>query len=258
MKPPLRPLPPIRTRGRRSVATTSCDGSRSLATIAVHSPAYRRRSRTGRTTRCARASRRVGLVDVLVPVRVLVGVGDRVEVNWSISSCPWTLISPMNVRAISRFQRVYVPASWTSGFSRAPEPETNEEFGTEEMIVEVRGNRLCTVFPNSVHVSGEAIAFDDRHDNCQSTWSYSKPVYRATPRIGPLHGSQIDLALMEYDDARVLIEAIAGLYPGLENATPDWVWTASLTKPVQRCQTLFRYLEILKVGLKFNSHINGF
>ena len=30
-----------------------------------------------------------------------------------------------------------------------------------------------------------------------------------TPRIGPLHGIQIDLALMEYDDARVLIEAIA-------------------------------------------------
>jgi hypothetical protein len=49
-----------------------------------------------------------------------------------------------------------------------------------------------------------------------------------------------------------------GLYPGLENATPDWVWTASLTKPVQRCQTLFRYLEILKIGLKFNRHINGF
>ena len=23
-------------------------------------------------------------------------------------------------------------------------------------------------------VSGEAIAFDDRHDNCQSTWNYSK------------------------------------------------------------------------------------
>ena len=63
---------------------------------------------------------------------------------------------------------------------RAPEPETNEECGTEEMIVEVRGNRLCTVFPGSVHVSGEAIAFDDRHDNCpgQSTWNYSKPVYR--------------------------------------------------------------------------------
>ena len=50
---------------------------------------------------------------------------------------------------------------------RAPEPETNEEFGTEELIVEVRGNRLCTVFPGSVYVSGEAIAFDDRHDNCQ-------------------------------------------------------------------------------------------
>ena len=63
------------------------------------------------------------------------------------------------------------------GFT-APEPETNEEFGTEEMIVEVRGNRLCTVFPRSVYVSDEAIAFDDRDDNCQSTWSYSKPVYR--------------------------------------------------------------------------------
>ena len=49
-----------------------------------------------------------------------------------------------------------------------------------------------------------------------------------------------------------------GLYPGLENATPDWVWTASLTKPVQRCQTLYRYLEILKFGLKFNRDINGF
>jgi hypothetical protein len=57
---------------------------------------------------------------------------------------------------------------------RAPEPETNEECGTEEMIVEVRGNRLCTVFPGSVYVSGEAIAFDDRHDNCQSTGNYSK------------------------------------------------------------------------------------
>jgi hypothetical protein len=42
------------------------------------------------------------------------------------------------------------------------------------------------------------------------------------------------------------------------SATPDWVWTTSLTKPVQRCQTLFRYLEILKIGLKFNRHINGF
>ena len=65
-------------------------------------------------------------------------------------------------------------------FETDPEPETNEEFGTEEMIVEVRGNRLCTVFPGSVHGSGEAIAFNDRHDNCpgQSTWNYSKPVYR--------------------------------------------------------------------------------
>ena len=68
---------------------------------------------------------------------------------------------------------------------RAPEPETNEEFGTEEMIVEVRGNRLCTVLPGSVHVSGEAIAFDDRHDNCPGS------------RRGTIQ------------NARVLIEAIA-------------------------------------------------
>jgi hypothetical protein len=68
---------------------------------------------------------------------------------------------------------------------RAPELETNEEFGTEEMIVEVRGNRLCTVLPGSVHVSGEAIAFDDRHDNCPGS------------RRGTIQ------------NARVLIEAIA-------------------------------------------------
>ena len=60
-------------------------------------------------------------------------------------------------------------------------------------------------------MSGEAIAFDDRHDNCpgQSTWNFQSLSIGTTPRIGPLHGSQIDLALMEYDDARVLIEAIA-------------------------------------------------
>ena len=94
---------------------------------------------------------------------------------------------------------------------RAPEPETNEECGTEEMIVEVRDNRLCTVLPGSVHVSGEAIAFDDRHDNCPGSrrGTIQSLSIGTTPRIGPLHGSQIGLAWMEYDDACVLIEAIA-------------------------------------------------
>ena len=57
---------------------------------------------------------------------------------------------------------------------RAPEPRTQEKLKADGMIVEVRGNRICTVLPGSVYVSGEAIAFDDRHDNCQSTWNYSK------------------------------------------------------------------------------------
>jgi hypothetical protein len=45
---------------------------------------------------------------------------------------------------------------------------------------------------------------------------------------------------------------------GLTNATPDWVWTASLTKLVQCCQTLFLYLESLQVGLKFKRYLNEF
>jgi hypothetical protein len=41
------------------------------------------------------------------------------------------------------------------------------------MIVEVRGNRFCTVFPGSVHESGEAIEFDNPRDYRpgQSTWN---------------------------------------------------------------------------------------
>ena len=94
---------------------------------------------------------------------------------------------------------------------RAPEPRTQEKLKADGMIVEVRGNRLCTVFPGSVHVSGEAIAFDDRHDNCpgRRRGAIQSLSIGTTPRIGPLHGSQIGLAWMEYDDARVLIEAIA-------------------------------------------------
>src|SRR5262249_34833819 len=43
-------------------------------------------------------------------------------------------------------------------------------------IVEVRGNGHCTVFPGSVHESGEAIEFHSRYDYdpSQSTWSALK------------------------------------------------------------------------------------
>jgi len=56
---------------------------------------------------------------------------------------------------------------------RVPKPRNHEKFGTERMIVEVRGNGHCTVFPGSVHEGGEAIEFDSRYDYdpSPSTWS---------------------------------------------------------------------------------------
>jgi Bifunctional DNA primase/polymerase, N-terminal len=55
---------------------------------------------------------------------------------------------------------------------RVPQSGTHEQFKSQGMIVEVRGNRLCTVFPGSVHGSGEPIEFDNPHDYNpgQSTW----------------------------------------------------------------------------------------
>ena len=59
---------------------------------------------------------------------------------------------------------------------RVPEPRNHEKFGNEEIIVEVRGNGHCTVFPGSTHESGEVIEFDSRYDNdpSQATWSDRK------------------------------------------------------------------------------------
>ena len=74
MNPPLRPLAAEPT-SPPSISTTSRDGSRSLAMIAVHSPVYPPPT-TQRSQRLGPHERRVavGLVDVVVPVRVGVGV----------------------------------------------------------------------------------------------------------------------------------------------------------------------------------------
>ena len=45
---------------------------------------------------------------------------------------------------------------------RVPDAETHKQFNSNEMILEVRGNKRCTVFPGSVHPSGEPIEFEDR------------------------------------------------------------------------------------------------
>src|SRR5262249_44016075 len=69
------------------------------------------------------------------------------------------------------FGRVSKPRShWVY---RVPEPGTLEKFGAGQTIVEVRGNRHCTVFPGSVHETGELIEFDSRYDYdpSQSTWN---------------------------------------------------------------------------------------
>ena len=56
---------------------------------------------------------------------------------------------------------------------RVPDSQTQETFQSTGMIVEVRGNRRCTVFPGSVHESDEPIEFDNPHDYRpgQSTWN---------------------------------------------------------------------------------------
>ena len=45
---------------------------------------------------------------------------------------------------------------------RVPDAETHKQFNSNEMIVEVRGNKRYTVFPGSVHPSGEPIEFEGR------------------------------------------------------------------------------------------------
>ena len=57
-----------------------------------------------------------------------------------------------------------------------------EQFLADAMIIEVRGNNRCTVFPPSVHPSGENIEFDspDDYEPTPSTWSELK---RAASKI---------------------------------------------------------------------------
>ena len=55
---------------------------------------------------------------------------------------------------------------------RVKHPESIEQFRADGMIVEVRGNAHYTVFPGSVHESGELIEFEDRNNikPCSSDW----------------------------------------------------------------------------------------
>ena len=55
---------------------------------------------------------------------------------------------------------------------RVPKPKAHEEFKAEGMILEIRGNNRCTVFPGSVHETGEPIEFEnpDNYDPFPSTW----------------------------------------------------------------------------------------
>ena len=55
---------------------------------------------------------------------------------------------------------------------RVQQGQAHEKFETDGPIIEVRGDRHCTVFPGSVHQSGETIEFinPDDYDPAQSTW----------------------------------------------------------------------------------------
>ena len=63
-----------------------------------------------------------------------------------------------------------------------PDAETHKQFNSNEMIVEVRGNKRYTVFPGSVHPSGEPIEFEGRSnfEPSTSTSTWSELVWAAT------------------------------------------------------------------------------
>jgi hypothetical protein len=109
---------------------------------------------------------------------------------------------------------------------RVPEPGTHQQFQANGMIVEVRGNNRCTVFPGSVHESGESIEFEDRNNFEPSSSSWNDLV-RAAGRIAIATklfeawntNQRHDLALAtaaklarlkwSRDEVRHLIEAVA-------------------------------------------------
>ena len=54
-----------------------------------------------------------------------------------------------------------IEAKVSLGLPSTTKPKAHEKFKAEGMIIEIRGNRHCTVFPGSVHESGETIEFEN-------------------------------------------------------------------------------------------------
>ena len=79
------------------------------------------------------------------------------------------------------FGRVSKPRShW---LYRVPHPGNRVSFSVKSrMIVEVRGNGCCTVFPGSVHPSGETIEFENPDDYTPSNTTWSE-LTRAAKKI---------------------------------------------------------------------------
>jgi putative DNA primase/helicase len=65
---------------------------------------------------------------------------------------------------------------------RVPKPKAVAKFIGDGMILEIRGNNRCTVFPGSVHPSGEPIEFENpgNYEPTTSTWRSLK---RAASKI---------------------------------------------------------------------------
>ena len=101
-----------------------------------------------------------------------------------------------------------------------------ETFDVNGMIAEIRGNGCCTVFPGSVHPSGEVVEFDNPMDftPASSTWDELKKAVQKMAIGALLHqhwcpGHRHDLALSvtallarqgwDREDVSELIEAVA-------------------------------------------------
>jgi Bifunctional DNA primase/polymerase, N-terminal len=72
---------------------------------------------------------------------------------------------------------------------RVPDCRMQEQFTANGMILEIRGNNRCTVFPGSVHPSGERVEFESRNDYAPSASTWKK-LKRA--------GSKIAIATLLY------------------------------------------------------------
>ena len=67
---------------------------------------------------------------------------------------------------------------------RVPKPKAHEQFKAEGMILEIRGNNRCTVFPGSVHETGEPIEFENPENATQSA------TFTSTSPALPLRGDR--------------------------------------------------------------------